>query len=60
MCQREEEIRSPAVEFLVMLASHGPEAWTVTEPSRDNVLEEIDGVMKTWQMSFRDVSRRYG
>ena len=43
-----------------MLASHGPEAWTVGEPTRDDILEEVDKVMKRWDIEkTKGVKFRY-
>ncbi|XP_045214515.2 protein zer-1 homolog [Mercenaria mercenaria] len=49
--EEDYDVSSHAAGFLVMLASHGPEAWTVMEPYRDEILEEVDQVMKKWDIN---------
>ncbi|XP_053393383.1 protein zer-1 homolog isoform X2 [Mercenaria mercenaria] len=44
-------VSSNAADFLIMQALHGPEAWTVRKPSRDEILEKIDQVMHKWDMN---------
>ena len=40
-----------AAGLLVRLISYGPEVWTVTEPSREDIMEEVDKVIHTWDIS---------
>lgn len=48
--EEDYDASSHAAGFLVMLASHGTQAWTLVNPSREIILEEVDQVMKKWDI----------
>ena len=44
------DVSSHAAAFLVLLAADGPEAWTVENPSRGDVLGEVEATIDQWQL----------
>lgn len=49
--EEDYDVSSHAAGFLVMLASHGPKAWTIQEPSREVILKEVEEVMQKWDIN---------
>ena len=48
------DVSSHAAAYLVLLAADGPEAWTIEDPSREAVLQDVEATIDRWQL---DASR---
>lgn len=54
------DVSSHAAAYLILLAADGPEAWTVKEPTREEVLKGVEETIDRWQLdASRGVKFRY-
>lgn len=48
------DVSSHAAAFLILLAADGPEAWTVDDPAREEILKDVERTIDLWKL---DTSR---